>query len=127
MTKYSPIILYVDDDINDRIFVAVMLRCQGFRVRTAKSVFHALQLIATENFDVMVLDYDLLEMTGAQFAQEIRALEPSARIVLFSRQACLPEGELTYVDVHMTKGSPVSELVDTISNLVSPQPSTASN
>ena len=127
MTKDSPIILYVDADVNQRIFVAVILEYQGFRVRTAKSVFNALQLIATERFDVMVLDYDLLEMTGAQFAQEIRTLEPSVQIVLFSRQAQLSEGELSYVDVHTAGVRSMSELAEMISNIVSPQPSAASN
>ena len=38
-------------------------------------------------FDVMILDYELLDMTGAQLAQEIRALEPRAQMLLLSRRS----------------------------------------
>jgi DNA-binding NtrC family response regulator len=118
MTKYSQTILYVDDETEQRIFLAALLEYRGFRVRTAKRALDALELIATLHFEVVIVDYDLPDMTGAQLAQEIRALEPSARVILFSGRAHLPAGELAYVDVHIVKGSLLDTIIETIRGLL---------
>jgi len=127
MTNYS--ILYVDHETDQRIFLAAVLEYRGFRVRTARHALDALELIVTERFDVVIVDYELPDMTGAQLAQEIRAVEPSARVILFSGRAHLPAGELAYVDVHIVKGSLLDTIVDTIRGLLelpnlTPEPAT---
>src|ERR1700680_1187772 len=116
MTNYS--ILYVDHETDQRIFLAAVLEYRGFRVRTARHALDALELIVTERFDVVIVDYELPDMTGAQLAQEIRAVEPSARVILFSGRAHLPPGELAYVDVHIVKGSLLDDIVETIRGLL---------
>jgi len=100
MTNYSPTILYIDDESDQRMFLAALLEYRGYGVRTARGALDALELIVTERFDAVIVDYELPDMTGAQLAQEIRALEPSARIILFSGRPHLPAGELTYVDAY---------------------------
>ena len=116
MTNYS--ILYVDHETNQRIFLAAILEYRGFRVKTARHALDALELIVTERFDVVIVDYELPDMTGAQLAQEIRAVEPSARVILFSGRAHLPAGDLAYVDVHIVKGSLLDSIVETIRGLL---------
>jgi len=116
MTNYS--ILYVDHETDQRIFLAAILEYRGFRVKTAKHALDALELIVTERFDVVIVDYELPDMTGAQLAQEIRAVEPSARVILFSGRGHLPAGELAYVDVHIVKGSLLDTIVETIRGLL---------
>jgi CheY-like chemotaxis protein len=118
MTNYSPTILYIDDESDQRIFLAALLEYRGFRVRTARGALDALERIVTERFDAVIVDYELPDMTGAQLAQEIRALEPSARIILFSGRAHLPAGELTYVDAHIVKGSLLDDVFETIRGLL---------
>jgi DNA-binding NtrC family response regulator len=127
MTDYSPTILYIDDETDQRIVLAALLEYRGFRVRTARRALDALELIVTERFDVVIVDYALPDMTGAQVAQEIRGVEPSARVILFSGRAHLPAGELAYVDVHIVKGSLLDNIVETIRGLLelpnlSPEP-----
>jgi DNA-binding NtrC family response regulator len=127
MTNYSPTILYIDDETDQRILLTALLEYRGFRVRTARRALDALELIVTERFDVVIVDYELPDMTGAQLAQEIRAVEPSARVILFSGRAHLPAGELAYVDVHIVKGSLLDNIVETIRGLLelpnlSPEP-----
>jgi len=117
MSNDTPTILYVDGDIGKRILVAVLLADRGFSVRTAKSALNALELVSTQTFDVVIIDYTLPDMTGVQLAREIRSLELSARIILVSTRAHLPAEELAYVDVHMAKGSAVDQLMDAISNI----------
>jgi CheY-like chemotaxis protein len=105
MTNRTPIALYVDHDIDQRILIAAILQARGFSVRTAKSALNALQRVSTESFDVVIIYYKLPDMTGSQLAEEIRAVEPSVRIILLSGQPRLPGGELAYVDVHIVNRS----------------------
>ncbi len=118
MTNDSPRILYVDAETNQRIFLAAMLEYRGFRVSIAKRALDALQLVATEHFHIVIVNYDLPDMTGAQLAQEIRAVEPSARVILFSGRPHLPAGELAFVDVHIVKGSLLDTIIETIRSLL---------
>jgi CheY-like chemotaxis protein len=117
MTNRMPMVLYVDHDIDERILVAVIMGARGFSVRTAKSALNAMELVSTQDFDVVMIDYNLPDMTGAQLAREIRSVEPSARIILVSRRAHLPARDLADVDVHIAKGSAMNDLMGIISNL----------
>ena len=118
MTNDSPRILYVDTENDQRIFLAAMLECRGFRVRTAKRALDALQLIATEHFHVVIVDYELPDMTGAQLAQEIRVVEPQVRVILLSGRPQLPAGEMACIDVHIVKGSLLDTTIETIRGLL---------
>jgi CheY-like chemotaxis protein len=118
MTNYSPTILYIDDESDQRIFLGALLEYRGFRVRTVRRGLDALELMVTERFDAVIVDYDLPDMTGTQLAQEIRAFEPSARVILFSGRAHLTAGELKYVDVHIVNGSLLDNIIETIRGLL---------
>jgi len=93
----------------------------GFRARAAECAFDALELMAREPSDVVILDYDLPDMTGAQLAQEIRATKPLAQILLLSVRTHLPAGELVYVNVFVVKGSYLDTFIDIMECLVEPQ------
>jgi DNA-binding NarL/FixJ family response regulator len=90
-------------------------------VITAKCALDGLQLAAEKAFDAVIVDYELPDITGAQLAQEIRALEPAARIILLSGRSHLPAGELVYVDIHLVKGSLADKLIQIIYSLIHPQ------
>ena len=113
-----PAILYAEHSAPRRLRLAADLERAGFLVRTAECAIAALELIAKHAFDVMILDYELLDMTGAQLAQEIRALEPGAQILLLSRRSHLPAGELLYVDFHAIKDLPLDALIEIVKSLI---------
>ena len=122
LTDTLPTVLCVDDDSDQRMLLRAVLEHFGFRVMTAKSASDALEIAQWLPFEVALLDYELPDMTGAQLAHEIRAIEPIASIILLSGCPDLRTGELIYVDAHVVKGSPISELLDTIHSLAgSPQ------
>ncbi|MCU1269070.1 MAG: response regulator receiver protein [Acidobacteriaceae bacterium] len=122
LTDTLPTVLCVDDDSDQRMLLRAVLEHFGFRVMTAKSASDALEIAQWLPFEVALLDYELPDMTGAQLAHEIRAIEPLAAIILLSGCSHLRAGELIYVDAHVVKGSPISELLDTIHSLTgSPQ------
>lgn len=122
MTDNLPTVLYVEDDARQRMLLRAVLEHFGFHVMAAKSSLDALEIAQWLPFEVALLDYELPDMTGAQLAHEIRAVEPTAAIILLSGYPHLRAGELIYVDAHIVKGSPINELVDTIHTLTgSPQ------
>jgi len=57
-------------------------------------------------------------MTGAQLAQEIRASEPGAQILLLSRRSHLPAGELVYVYFHAVKDLSSGALIEIVKSLL---------
>jgi DNA-binding NtrC family response regulator len=102
MTDCTPMVLSVDYDIGERMLGVATLD-RGFRVRAAASALQVMELVSTQSFAVVIIDYDLPDMTGAKLAQKTRAVEPSARVILFSVRPHLPAEELAYVDFHMAK------------------------
>ena len=125
MANTSPVLLYVEDDFQQRMLLSEILRQSGFRVLSAQCALDGLELAVQESFDAVVVDYDLPDMTGAQLAQEIRAFEPSAKIVLLSGRPELPPGELAYIDIHIVKGSRTEKLIETVHALVDAEKLTA--
>jgi CheY-like chemotaxis protein len=113
-----PTILYAEQSAQRRLRLAADLESAGFLVRTAECAIAALELIARHAFDVMIIDYELPDMTGAQLAQEIRASEPGAQILLLSRRSHLPAGELVYVDFHAVKDLSSGALIEIVKSLL---------
>jgi CheY-like chemotaxis protein len=121
VTDISPLLLYVEDDLQQRALLSEVLKQAGFRVRTAACARDGVELAARESFDAVVVDHDLPDMTGAQAAQEIRAFESSAKIVLLSGHPEVSPGELAYIDIHIVKGSLTEKLIETIYTLIGAQ------
>lgn len=66
-------VLAVDDCPVMREYVSVGLEAAGLTVRTAGSGEEALALVEREDFDAVVLDYDMPGLTGAQVGSALRA------------------------------------------------------
>ena len=118
MTNYNLIALYVGHDIDDWSLVAAILENRGFSLRTSKSALNAMELVSKQGFDVVIIDDNLPEMTGVQLAQEIRAVEPSATIILLPGRPQVPATEAGFVDVHIVKGSLLDTLIETVQDLL---------
>ena len=78
-----PLVVCVDDDEAMLNTVVRCLRREPFEVRSTLSASKALEWIADEDVAVMVSDYEMPEMTGAQLAGHARRLRPeTVRILL---------------------------------------------
>ncbi|AQR74417.1 PAS domain-containing sensor histidine kinase [Sphingomonas sp. LM7] len=86
------VVLAVDDDALVLINTAAMLEDAGHRVLQAQSGQAALQLLGEHRVDLLVTDYAMPEMTGAQLAQAAQAGWPALPVLLVSGYAELPEG-----------------------------------
>jgi len=118
MTNRNPIALYVDHDIDEWSLAPAILENRGFSLRTSKSALNAMELVSKHGFDVVIIDDNLPDMTGAQLAQEIRAVEPSATIVLLPGRPHVLATEVAFVDVDIVKGSLLDTIIETVQDLL---------
>ncbi|MCC6827551.1 MAG: PAS domain S-box protein [Novosphingobium sp.] len=87
-------ILAVDDDCIVLMNTVAMLEDMGHRVREATSGPAALDLLRHHDFDLIVTDYAMPGMTGAELIAAARAIRPELRVALVSGYVDLPEGGL---------------------------------
>jgi CheY-like chemotaxis protein len=79
-----PNILLVDDNRDGLLVRRTVLEELGYRVSIALNGEEGLRLFESADFDVVVTDYRMPRMNGAELIQRIRKLDPHARIILLS-------------------------------------------
>ena len=93
-TRQDPrTILAVDDDDVVLLNTAAMLADLGHTVLQASSGAQALRLLQENSVDLLVTDYAMPGMTGAELADTVRAQLPQTDILIISGYAELPDGE----------------------------------
>jgi CheY-like chemotaxis protein len=83
-TPSTPDILLVDDNSDGLLVRRCLLEEIGCCVHTAANGEEGLKLFQAARFDVVVTDYRMPGMDGAELIQRIRLLDPNARIILLS-------------------------------------------
>lgn len=84
METKSVRILVVDDDEASRAYVKDILSSRDWRVDTAEDGPSSLALVEQRLYDVVVLDYRMPGMNGAELCQRIRELQPDVRGVFLT-------------------------------------------
>jgi len=85
--SHKPLIVCVDDDAAMLGTVVRCLRREQLEVRGTVSAIEALGWIASDDVSVVVSDYEMPEMTGAQLAGQARRLRPeTVRILLTGKR-----------------------------------------
>jgi CheY-like chemotaxis protein len=84
LTLGTPYILLVDDNRDGLLVRRSLLEEVGCRVQIAINGEEGLKLFETEKFDVVVTDYRMPRMDGAELIKRIRSLDPGARVILLS-------------------------------------------
>ena len=79
-----PNILLVDDNQDGLLVRRTVLEELGYGVSIAENGEEGLKLFESANFDVVVTDYRMPHMNGAELIRRIRKLNPNARIILLS-------------------------------------------
>jgi len=70
---HKPLVLVVDDSLTVRKITTRLLEREGYRALTAKDGLDALQVLADNNPDVILLDIEMPRMDGFEFAKTIKA------------------------------------------------------
>ena len=77
-------VLVIDDDPDVREFIVVALEEQGYRVRQASDGREGLAELARKPADLIVIDFIMPGMSGAEVASRIRADSPAQPILFVS-------------------------------------------
>lgn len=112
------VILCVDDQAAALALRCMVLSSAGYKVLTASDGAAALELFRCNQVDLVVTDYCLPGITGAQVAAEMKRLKPEIPVVLFSGLVEAPLGT-EHADLVITKGIPVVELLNQVGRLIS--------
>jgi len=75
-------VLVVDDDTSILDSVRALLEREGHRVLTAQSGEQALEILKTNELHLLIVDYFMPRMTGAELIEEVRRFDPLVQIVL---------------------------------------------
>ncbi len=89
MTHDAARILVVDDEQRMCDSLSTLLTRNGYIVETAGDARRALDLYAERDFDLVISDIKLPEMSGIDLLQKIRADDPGAMVILMTAYASL--------------------------------------
>ena len=82
-------ILVVDDDNNLRETLADLLELEGYKVYQAGDGKECMDLVATEFFAVILMDYNLPDETGLDLIRKIRGFNQESQILMITAYASL--------------------------------------
>ncbi|MDD2772797.1 MAG: response regulator [Elusimicrobiales bacterium] len=82
-------ILIVDDDAHLRETLQDLLEMEGYRVFQAGSGHEAMNHVASEFFDVILMDFNLTDKTGIEVIRDIRRLNQESQILMMTAHASL--------------------------------------
>jgi len=116
-------ILIVDDDLDTLRLVGLMLQRQGYEIRAASSGTQALETLASELPDLILLDVMMPEMDGLEVTRRLRASPRTATIpiILFTAKAEVDDkvaGFEAGADAYLTKPAQPRELVANVKALL---------
>ena len=105
-------VLVIDDETQIRRFLDISLRAQGYQVRQAATGQEGLQLAASEDMDLVILDIGLPDMEGHEVLEQLRQWSQVPVIMLTARDE-LPDkiaGFRAGADDYLTKPFALPEL-----------------
>src|SRR6185369_11778363 len=77
-------ILVVEDDAANRFMLSLTLKQAGFRVHTAATADHALELLKRERFSTMITDGRMEPIDGRELSRRAKKVQPDLRIGMVS-------------------------------------------
>ena len=90
------ILVLEDEPIQRELLVTILARA-GFRVSSATQVSLALSLVKHEHVDLVITDYYLPDLSGADFVQALRSMDEYRRIPIIMLTARTKELNLQYL------------------------------
>ncbi len=87
MSAPLPPVLVVDDEKNMRLSLQTMLKDEGYAARVVESAEEALNLLAREDFLMVITDARLGGMTGYDFLGKVRAQKPGLPALMITAYA----------------------------------------
>ena len=120
-------ILVADDEPNIVISLEYLMQREGYTVLVARDGQEALDSIARDHPDLVLLDVMMPRKTGFEVCQEVRANEALARTKILmltakGRDTDVAKGLALGADAYLTKPFSTRELVQKVAELLGPRP-----
>ncbi|RLC22412.1 MAG: sigma-54-dependent Fis family transcriptional regulator, partial [Deltaproteobacteria bacterium] len=77
-------ILVVDDETSMREFLSVLLSKEGYKVSDAKNGKQALNMIQKNNYDLILTDIRLGDITGLEVLREAKKKDTDIIVIMIS-------------------------------------------
>ena len=114
--------LIVDDNATNRGILEIQLGLWGMNPTSASNGSEALKKIAEQNFDVILIDYQMPEMDGVTLAREIRKRSQTPLILLSSSGELIKGEDANLFHVQIPKPLKRSSLFNALLNIVGTGP-----
>jgi two-component system, NtrC family, response regulator PilR len=119
MGAKNPHILVVDDELSMREFLELLFTRVGYRVTVAESGGKAVKLLGKKDFDLMLCDIRLGDITGLEVLRAAKKKNPQALVIMISAYAtaetaveAMNDGAYDYVPKPFNN----EELLQTVAN-----------
>ncbi|PPS41213.1 ATP-binding protein [Chroococcidiopsis sp. TS-821] len=118
-------VLVVDDEIDNRDLIAIMLEQAGATVVTAASASEAMQIIARQEFDVLLCDVGMPKIDGYTLMRQLKVLFPHKQfaaiaLTAYARASDRQEAIAAGFVQHLAKPIDPTILITAITNCVKP-------
>ncbi|MEI6092610.1 MAG: sigma-54 dependent transcriptional regulator, partial [bacterium] len=77
-------ILVVDDEQSIREFLELLLKKEGYEVKTTGSAFEAIKILEEERFDVVFMDIQMPQMSGIEALITLKKTDPTIEIIVIT-------------------------------------------
>jgi len=84
MSEHNAAVLIVDDAQNIVEYLSSLMRTEGFKTLHARDGKTALELIASQKPDVMLLDIKLLDMDGMEVLRQTEDIDKNLPIIVIT-------------------------------------------
>jgi len=89
----APKILYIEDDLHNRVLVRRVLEAAGFSIIEAENGPVGLQLAQEQAPDLILIDINLPKMDGYEVTRRLKEIKPLARIPIVAMTANVMKGD----------------------------------
>jgi len=117
-----PSILVIDDEESMCNFMEIMLSKEGYSVRTTTEPVHGLAMLKEQNYDLVIADLNMPEMTGIEVLQQVRSFKREQDLIVMTAYAsvdtaieAMKQGAADYI----TKPFKVDEIKLVIEKIIS--------
>jgi len=84
LVSRDPVVLLVDDEPTYLESLVCLLSREALHIKQARSGLHALEVLQSQEVDVVVADYWMIGMDGITLLNEVQRLYPETRRVLLT-------------------------------------------
>lgn len=124
MQSAEKTILYVDYSADNAEIVKFFLNQSGYDVRTCETGEAGLDLARQNDFDLIMTEYRLPDMNGADFCREFRKLNRQIPLMFFTASVQrweVEQGLASGAQAYLIKPNDLDKIAETVGSLISQQ------